>query len=53
MRDIDKLNELLPEGHHLSEETIEEILCGSVSLVIEWDEDGNIKYWNILDLKGE
>ena len=49
MRDIDKLNELLPGEYHLSEETIEEILCGNVSLVIEWDEDGNIKDWGILD----
>lgn len=49
MRDIDKLNELLPGVHLLSEETIEEILCGNVSLVIEWDEDGNIKDWGILD----
>lgn len=49
MRDIDKLKELLPDGHFLIEETIEEILCGNVSLVIEWDEDGNIKDWGILD----
>lgn len=49
MRDIDKLNELLPGVYHLSEETIEEILCGNISLVIEWDENGNIKDWGILD----
>lgn len=49
MRDIDKLKELLPGGHLLREETIEEILCGDATLVIDWDMDGNIKDWGILD----
>lgn len=49
MRDMDKLKELLPEGHLLAEETIEEILCGNATLVIEWDENGSIKDWGILD----
>lgn len=48
MRDIDKLKELLPEGHLLREETIEEILCGNATLVIDWNEDGSIKDWGIL-----
>ena len=49
MRDIDKLKELLPEGHLLKEETVEEILCGNATLVIDWNEDGSIKDWGILD----
>lgn len=49
MRDIDKLKELLPEGHLLREETIEEILCGNATLVIDWNEDGSIKDWGILN----
>ena len=48
MRDIDKLKALLPDGHFLSEETIQEILCGDVTLVIDWNEDGSIKDWGIL-----
>lgn len=48
MRDIDKLKELLPEGHLLKEETIQEILLGNVTLIIDWDEDGNIKDWGTL-----
>ena len=43
MRDIDKLKEMLPDGHYLSEETIQEIINGEVRLVIDWDENGNIK----------
>ena len=49
MRDIDKLKALLPDGHFLREETIEEILCGNATLVIDWNEDGSIKDWGILD----
>lgn len=48
MRDIDKLKEVLPDGHYLSEETIQEIIDGEVSLVIDWDENGNIKDWGTL-----
>lgn len=48
MRDIDKLKEMLPDGHCLSEETIQEIIDGEVSLVIDWDENGNIKDWGTL-----
>ena len=44
MRDIDKLKELLPEGHLLREETVEEILCGNATLVIDWNEDGSINF---------
>ena len=46
--DIDKLKALLPEGHLLREETIQEILCGDATLVIDWNEDGSIKDWGIL-----
>lgn len=49
MRDIDKLKELLPQGHYLDEETIKEILCGNATLVIDWNEDGNIKDWGVLE----
>lgn len=48
MRDIDKLKALLPEGYLLSEAIIQEILCGNVTLVIDWNEDGSIKDWGIL-----
>ena len=48
MRDIDKLKELLPEGHYLSEEIIGEILCGNATLVIDWNKDGSIKNWGVL-----
>lgn len=48
MRDIDKLKVLLPDGHFLKEETIQEILCGDVTLVIDWNEDGSIKDWGTL-----
>ena len=48
MRDIDKLKALLPDGQFLSEETIQEILCGDVTLVIDWNEDGSIKDWGTL-----
>ena len=48
MRDIDKLKELLPDGHLLREETIQEILCGDATLVIVWNEDGSIKDWGTL-----
>ena len=48
MRDIDKLKALLPDGHFLSEETIQEIVCGNVTLVIDWNEDGSIKDWGTL-----
>ena len=33
-RDIDKLKILLPDGHLLKEETIQELLCGNATLVI-------------------
>lgn len=48
MRDIDKLKGLLPDGHLLREETIQEILCGDATLVIDWNEDGSIKDWGTL-----
>ena len=48
MRDIDKLKELLPDGHLLREKTIQEILCGDATLVIDWNEDGSIKDWGTL-----
>ena len=48
MRDIDKLKELLPDGHLSREETIQEILCGDTTLVIDWNEDGSIKDWGTL-----
>ena len=48
MRDIDKLKELLPDVHLLREETIQEILCGDATLVIDWNEDGSIKDWGTL-----
>ena len=48
MRDIDKLKELLPDGHLLREETIQEILRGDATLVIDWNEDGSIKDWGTL-----
>ena len=48
MRDIDKLKALLPDGHLLIEETIEEILCGNAGLIIDWNEDGSIRDWGIL-----
>jgi hypothetical protein len=48
MRDIDKLKILLPDGHLLKEETIQELLCGNATLVIYWSEDGSIKDWGIL-----
>lgn len=49
MRDIDRLKALLPEGELLKEETIEEVLCGNATLVIDWNKDGSIKDWGILD----
>lgn len=48
MRDIDKLKELLPDGHYLKEEIIQEILLGNITLYFEWDENGNIKDWGTL-----
>ena len=48
MRDIDKLKAILPEGYLLREETIQEILIGNVTLVIDWNEDGSIKDWGTL-----
>lgn len=48
MRDIDRLKALLPKGNLLDEETIQEILWGNVTLVIDWNEDGSIKSWGIL-----
>lgn len=46
MRDIDKLLILLDA--QLDEFTIEEILTGNSTLVIDWNEDGSIKDWGIL-----
>jgi hypothetical protein len=46
MRDIDKLLALL--GAELDDFTIEEILIGNSTLVIDWNEDGSIKDWGIL-----
>jgi hypothetical protein len=46
MRDIDKLLALL--GAELDEFTIEEVLVGNSTLVIDWNEDGSIKDWGIL-----
>lgn len=48
MRDIDKLKEMLPDGHYLNEEAIQEIIDGEIRLVIVWDENGNIKDWGTL-----
>ena len=46
MRDIDRLLALL--GAELDEFTIEEVLVGNSTLVIDWNEDGSIKDWGIL-----
>lgn len=46
MRDIDKLLALL--GAKLDDFTIEEILTGNSTLVIDWNEDGSFKDWGIL-----
>ena len=46
MRDIDKLLALL--GAELDDFTIEEVLVGNSTLVIDWNEDGSIKDWGIL-----
>ena len=46
MRDIDKLLMLLDA--QLDEFTIEDILAGNCTLVIDWNEDGSIKDWGIL-----
>ena len=46
MRDIDKLLALLDA--ELDDFTIEEILVGDSTLVIDWNEDGSIKDWGIL-----
>ena len=48
MRDIDRLKEMLPDGHYLNEETVQKILDGEIRLVIDWDENGNIKDWGTL-----
>ena len=48
MRDIDKLIALLADGHLLKEETIQGILRGDVTIVIDWNEDGSIKDWGTL-----
>ena len=49
MRDIDRLLALLPDGEKLDEYTIQEVLIGNATICIDWNEDGSIKTWGILD----
>ena len=49
MRDIDRLLAFLPNGEKLDEDTIQEIIIGNATIRIDWNEDGSIKTWGILD----